>query len=153
MKTSDARTLPASRGSSLTVGIGLLVALLTCGAIALHSVRPRFSSSRTESGVEALELKCFAQMQNGQIDRTQLTPDYSAQLTDTAVQGMSRYLREYKYGVTPTGAEVVQTHKNGGQTLYVVKLLFPRGDAASLLFGINARNQITGISLLGMAGD
>ena len=94
-----------------------------------------------------------AQMQSGEIDRTQLTPDYSAQLTDAAVQGMSRYLREYEYGVSPTGAEVLQARRSGDQTMYVVKLLFPRGDAASLLLGFNAKNQITGVSLLSMAGD
>jgi hypothetical protein len=32
------------------------------------------------------------------------------------------------------------------------EFLFPRGDAASLLFGFNAKNQITGVSLLSMAG-
>jgi len=92
-------------------------------------------------------------MQSSQIDRTQLTPDYSAQLTDDAVQAMSRYLKEYRYGVSPTRAEVLQTRTIGKQTLYVVKLVFPRGDAASLLFGFNTEGKITGISLLSMAGD
>jgi len=35
----------------------------------------------------------------------------------------------------------------------VVKLIFPRGDAASLLIGLNAEGKITGISFLSMAGD
>ena len=41
----------------------------------------------------------------------------------------------------------------GEQTFYVVKLVFPRGDAASLLLGLNAQRKITGISLMSMAGD
>jgi len=35
----------------------------------------------------------------------------------------------------------------------VVKLLFPRGDAASLLLAFNAEGKITGINLMSMAGD
>lgn len=70
-----------------------------------------------------------------------------------AVQGISRYLREFRYGVSPTRAEVLQSRTSGQQKLYVVELLFPRGDAASLLFGFNVKNQIIGVSLLSMAGD
>jgi hypothetical protein len=39
------------------------------------------------------------------------------------------------------------------QTLHVVKLTFPRGDAASLMFGLNTQGKITGVTLLSMAGD
>jgi len=83
-------------------------------------------------------------MQSGQIDRTQLTAEYSAQLTDDAVPEMSRYLKEYKYGVSPTGAQVLKSRAIGEQIFYVVKLTFPRGDAASLLLGFNAERKITG---------
>jgi hypothetical protein len=82
-----------------------------------------------------------------------LAPEYNEQLTDQAVKVMSRYLKEYTCGVSPTRAEVVQIPTIGKQTLYVVKLVFPRGDAASLLFGFNKEGKITGISLLTMAGD
>jgi hypothetical protein len=34
-----------------------------------------------------------------------------------------------------------------------VKIVFPRGDAASLMMGLNADGKITGISLMSMAGD
>jgi hypothetical protein len=46
----------------------------------------------------------------------------------------------------------VKTDTVGNQTFYVVKILFPRGDAASLLVGLNADGKITGINILGMAG-
>jgi hypothetical protein len=59
------------------------------------------------------------------------------------VQGMSRYLGGY--GISPTRAEVLQSRTSGQQKLYVVELLFPRGDAASLRFGFNVKNQITGL--------
>jgi hypothetical protein len=45
------------------------------------------------------------------------------------------------------------TRTDGEQTFYVVKLVFPRGDAASLLFGFNAEGKITGIGIMSMAGD
>ncbi len=56
-------------------------------------------------------------------------------------------------GASPTGAKILQTHATRDQNFYVVKLIFPRGDAASLLFGFDAAGKITGITLLSMAGD
>jgi hypothetical protein len=153
MKVLDWRTLPGAKWVPFPVGIASLAAVLTVGAVAVHSIRQRPATIRTESGVEAVALKWFTEMQAGQIDRSQLAADYSAQLTDAAVQGMSRYLREFRYGVSPKRAEVVQSRTSGQQKLYVVELLFPRGDATSLLFGFNAKNQITGVSVLSMAGD
>src|SRR5262245_7738631 len=137
----------------LPVVITLVAALLTGSVAAALAGSPQLSSVPTEKSVETLALEWFAQMRTGQIDRTQLAADYSAQLTDDAVQAMSRYLREYKYGASPTGAEVLKTRTIGEQTFYVVKLAFPRGDAASLLLGFNAEGKITGISLMSMAGD
>jgi hypothetical protein len=103
--------------------------------------------------VEALALQWFAQMQAGQINRTQLTAAYSAQLTDAVVQETSRYLKQYQYGASPTSAQILQSRTIRDQTFYLVKLLFPRGDAASLLFGFDAEGKITGISITSMAGD
>jgi hypothetical protein len=137
----------------LPIVITLVAALLTgCVAVALAAAPPP-SSVRTENSVETLALEWFAEMRTGQIDRTQLAADYSAQLTDDAVQAMSRYLKEYQYGASPTGAKVLKTRTIGEQTFYVVKLVFPRGDAASLLLGFNAEGKITGISLMSIAGD
>ena len=111
------------------------------------------SGVRKEKSVETLALEWFTKMQSGQIDRTQLAAEYNAQLTDDAVQAMSRYLKKYDYGASPTGAEVLKSRTIGEQTFYVVKIVFPRGDAASLLFGFNAEGKITGINLMSMAGD
>ena len=135
------------------VVISLVAALLT-GSVAAALAGPSPpSGDRTEKSVETLALEWFANMQTGQIDRTQLAADYSAQLTDDAVQAMSQYLKKYDYGASPSGAQVLQTRTIGEQTFYVVKLVFPRGDAASLLLGFNAEEKITGISLMSMAGD
>lgn len=154
MRILTSRTRPGPEGIiRLSVTIALVTALLVGGAAATRAVSQPSASVRREDSVDALALKWFAQMQTGQIDRTQLTADYSAQLTNDAVQGMSRYLKEYNYGVSPTRAEVLRTRTIGTQTLYVVKLVFSRGDAASLMFGFNADGKITGISLLSMAGD
>ena len=137
----------------LPVVITLVAALLTGSVAAAFADSPPPSRARPEKSVETLALEWFAQMQTGQIDRTQLAADYSAQLTDDAVQAMSRYLKEHEYGAPPTGAQVLKTRTIGEQTFYVVKLVFPRGDAASLLLGFNAEGKITGISLMSMAGD
>jgi hypothetical protein len=109
--------------------------------------------SGTEDGVESLALQWFTRMRTGQIDRTRLVAEYNTHLTDDAVQRMSRFLTAHHYGVEPTRAQILQTRSIGEQTFHVVKLVFPRGDAASLMFGFNADGKITGVSLMGMAGD
>jgi hypothetical protein len=126
---------------------------LTSGIAAAPAAIKGQANVLTEKSVEAIALQWFEQMRMGQIDRTQLTAEYSAQLTDEAVKKMSAYLNEYKYGASPTGAQVLRMRTIGEQTFYDVKLTFPRGDAASLLFGFNAEGKITGIALMSMAGD
>ena len=147
------RTRPAATHARLAVGIALIAALLTASVLAEFATRSSLVNATPEARVGALALKWFAGMQTGKIDRTQLIPDYSAQLTDTAVRGMSRYLTEHDYGVPPLRAEIVTTRTIASQTFYEVKLVFPRGDGASFLFGFNPEGEITGVSLLSMAGD
>lgn len=129
----------------------LLVAVLSSGVSEANAVSAQ--TALTDKSVEAIALQWFERMRTGQIDRTQLTTQYSAQLTDGVVHRMSTYLNEYKYGAAPIGAKILRTRTDGEQTFYDVKLTFPRGDAASLLFGFNEAGKITGIVLMSMAGD
>ena len=76
----------------LPIVIMVVAALFTGGVAAALAASPP-SGLPTDNSVETLALEWFAKMQTGQIDRTQLAADYSAQLTDDAVQAMSRYLR------------------------------------------------------------
>jgi hypothetical protein len=105
----------------------------------------------TEDGMRAFALQWFVQMQAGKIDRTQYTAGYGAQLTDDAVQAMSHQLNQYS--AAPIRAEIMQKRSVDNQTLYEVKLVFPRGDATSLLFGFDAEGKITGVAIMSMAGD
>jgi hypothetical protein len=146
------RHLPSPLLRRLTVTI-LFAATLVSAITALSTVVRTQANALTDKGVEDIALRWFEQMRTGQIDRTQLTSEYSTQLTDDAVKKMSAYLNEYKYGASPTGAEILRTRTIGEQTFYDVKLTFPRGDAASLLLGFNAEGKITGITLMSMAGD
>jgi hypothetical protein len=113
----------------------------------------QFAGARAEDRVKAVALDWFAKMRTGQIDRAQLAAEYEAQLTDEAVNGMSQYLSAYQYGTSPTGATVLLTRTLNDQTFHVVKIAFPRGDAASLMLGFNVKGKITGITLMSMAGD
>jgi hypothetical protein len=70
-------------------------------------------------------------------------------LTDDAVQAMSYHLNEY--GASPIRAEIMQKRSLDNQTLYKVKLIFPPGDAASLLFGFDVEGKITGVAIMSMA--
>ena len=149
MKTIAFKTQTKSVAKIVLI-VGVFVAII--GALALEA-STSLSEPPSSDQVEALALEWFAQMQTGQIDRTQLTPEFSKQLTEDSVKQMAQYLKGHDYGVPPQRAEIVQTRTVRDQHLYVVELVFPRGDAASLLFGFNLQGKITGISLLSMAGD
>ena len=153
MKALAFRTRPAATSDRLILGITLVVAVLTVSAVAELAIRPSLASAGPEARVGTFALKWFAEMQAGKIDRAQLAANYNSQLTDAAVQGMSRYLKDHDYGAPPRRAEVMRVRTIASQTFYEVKLVFARGDAASLLFGFNSTGKITGVSLLGMAGD
>ena len=129
-------------------GRTMLVAVFFTGGVADASPPP---SVPTEDGMRAFALQWYAQMQAGKIDRTQYTAAYGAQLTDAEVQSMSYHLNEY--GASPLGAEIMQKRLVDNQTLYQVKLLFPRGDAASILFGFDGEGKITGVAIISIAGD
>jgi hypothetical protein len=139
--------------------MGRFVRIVLAAALSAGSICPVFAdpatpptaSARSEDSVKALALQWFAQMEAGQIDRTQLTPRYGAQLTDDAIQAMSHQLKQY--GASPIGAQVLRSHTAGDQTIYLVKLVFPRGDAAAMLVGLNTGGEITGIDIISMAGD
>ena len=133
--------------------IALLAAALSSADAASPHAFPAQTGALTDKSVEAIALQWFERMRTGQIDRTQLTAQYSAQLTEDVVKKTSAYLTEHKYGALPSAAKILRTRTIGDQTFYNVKLLFPRGDAASLLFGFNAEGKITGIALMSMAGD
>jgi hypothetical protein len=70
-----------------------------------------------------------------------------------AFQNFFRAGQAYEFGVSPVGVDVLRRHVTPSQTFYLTKILFPRGDAASLLFGFNQAGRITGVSLMSMAGD
>ena len=123
----------------------ILVAALSIASVAAALADPAPPAGvPTEDGMKVLALQWFAQMQAGKIDRTQYAAAYGAQLTDDAVQGMSHQLNQY--GASPMRAEIMQKRAIDNQTFYLVKLFFPRGDAASLLFGFDAEGKITGIA-------
>ena len=117
----------------------------------LHVDAP--TGARKHSPVEALALRWFAKMREGKIDRAELAPEYDAHLTDHAIEHMSHYLKRYEFGHLPLEARVMQSRDVGAQKIHVVKIHFPRGDAASLMIGLNSEDKITGISLMSMAGD
>lgn len=153
MKVLDCITRRRARRFRFRLGIALLTALSASGTGFILATASPPSCILADHEVEAFALKWFDQMQTGRIDRAKLTADYSAHLTEVAVHEMSSYLNQHKYGAAPTRAEVLRSRTLGEQTFYLVQLVFPRGDSASLLFGFNAEGKITGVSLLSMAGD
>jgi hypothetical protein len=131
--------------------LALVAAVAIASVATVYAVPARSVTVPAEDGVKSLALRWFLQMQAGKIDRTQYTPTYGALLTDDAVKALSHHLNQY--GASPTRAEILQKRSAGTQTFYMVKLLFPRGDAASILFGLDPKGKITAISVVTMAGD
>jgi hypothetical protein len=125
--------------------------LSMAGVVGTHADPAAPAGAPTEDGMKILALHWFAQMQAGKIERAEYAAAYGAQLTDDAVQAMSHHLNEY--GASPIRSEIMQKRLIDNQTFYLVKLVFPRGDAASLLFSFDIEGKITGIGVESMAGD
>ena len=133
-------------------GVMVLAAGLSMVGIAAARADPAPPAGvPSEDGMTAFALQWFVRLQAGEIDRTQYTAVYSAQLSDSAVRAMSHQLNQY--GASPLRAEIMQKRAIDDQTFYQVKLIFPRGDVASLLFGFDTAGRITGVSFQSMAGD
>lgn len=135
----------------LLLGIARAIVVLTASTSALLANPALSADARSEDSVKALALQWFAQMEAGQIDRTQLASRYSAQLSENAVQAMSHQLKQY--GASPTSAQVLRSRALDDQTFYLVKLIFPRGNSAAMLVGFDTQGKITGIDFVSMAGD
>ena len=134
------------------LGTNLLVlALLSIGIAAAPINAASPANVMTDDSAAAFALQWFTQMQAGKFDLSQYTAAYGAQLTPEAVQAMSQHLN--RYGALPLRAEVMKNRMVENQTLYLVKFIFPRGDATSLLFGFDTEGKITGIGVESMAGD
>jgi hypothetical protein len=132
-------------------GLLLVAVLAIVGVAAGQAYTAKPTTMLSSDDVKALALRWFLRMQAGQIDRTQYSAAYSATLTDDAVRATSHHLNEY--GASPKRAEILKTRLAGSQTFYLVKLIFPRGDVASMLLGLDLENKITAISIVSMAGD
>jgi len=134
------------------LGVSILVAALTIGDVASASADAAPpAAAPTSAALTAWMMRWFTEMQAGRTDRSQYAPDFVAEVTDEAVQKMSRDVN--KYGASPLRAEILQTRKGDKQTLYLVKFIFPRGDATSVLFGLDVEGKITGVAVESMAGD
>ena len=104
------------------------------------AVRVKLASpANTNEALETFVLRWFEQMRTGQIDRSLLSPVHDAHLSDQAIQDMSQHLTGYEFGASPIGVHVLRRHSTASQTFYLTKILFPRGDAGSLLFGSSTR--------------
>jgi hypothetical protein len=102
----------------------LVAALLTGSvAVALHASPPA-PGMQTEKSVEALALDWYANMQTGQINRTQLASEYNAQLTDDVVQATAKHLKEYAYGASPTAPRLSRPARSESRHSTSSKLSF-----------------------------
>ncbi len=136
----------------------ILVAALMIGVLAPACAEPDSPPSAAapiaapkDVALTAWAMRWFTEIQAGRTNRAQYAPDFVPEVTDEAVKTMSHDLNAY--GAAPLRAEIVQNSKIGEQTFYVVKYVFPRGDATSLLFGFDAAGKITGVRLESLAGD
>jgi hypothetical protein len=128
-----------------------ILTFLTVGIVAAPANAAPPAGMPTDDGAATFALQWYTQMQAGKFDRSQYAAAYGAQLTPEAVKAMSQHLNQYR--ASPLRAEIMKKRSVENQTFYVVKFIFPRGDATSLLFGFDAEGKITGIGVESMAGD
>ena len=105
-----------------------------------------------DESVESLPMQWFDRLQTGAINRDELAPEYSDQLTGAEGRPVSSDVRDHAYGVPPQAAEIVSRRRTDDPTIYVVKLIFPRGDCASLLIGLKATGDTARIGGISVAG-
>src|SRR5271165_4065657 len=151
MKTSRQAPLRSAAGLR-PIGFCLLIALLAAGPIApVRADETPSAAAPTGTALTTWAMHWFTEMMAGRTDRSQYAPAFGPQVTNEAVARISHDLN--RYGAAPLRAEIVQTKKDGEQTFAVVKFVFPRGDATSLLFGFDAAGKIIGVAPGGLAGD
>ena len=134
------------------IGLALLIAMFVAGPVATaraDATPP--AAAPTGTALTTWAMRWFTEMMAGRTDRSEYAPAFAPQVTDEVVARISRDLN--RYGASPLRAEIVQTRKDGDQTFTVLKFVFPRGDATSLLFGFDAAGKITGVTPGAMAGD
>jgi hypothetical protein len=146
-----ARLCRAKRLSRIAVSV--LIALLAANpvAIARAGAIPPAAAPTDANALAAWAMHWFTEIMAGRTDRSLYAADFAPQVTDEAVASMSHDLNAY--GAAPLRAEIVRTAKEGDQTFTMIKFVFPRGDATSLMFGFDAAGKITGVAVGGLAGD
>ena len=134
------------------IALFLMIATVAAGPLLMaRAEEAPLGAVPTGSALTVRVMRWFTEMMGGRTDRSQYSADFASQVTDAAVARIAHDLNTY--GASPLRAEIVQTKKDGDQTFAVVKFVFPRGDATSLLFGFDAAGKITGVAVGGMAGD
>ncbi len=134
------------------VALSLLIAVLAAGSVATaRADETPPAGAPTGAALTTWAMHWFTEMMAGRTDRSQYSAAFAPQVTDAAVARIAQDLN--RYGAAPLRAEIVRSKKEGDQTLAMVKFVFPRGDATSLLFGFDAAGKITGVAVGGMAGD
>jgi hypothetical protein len=133
------------------IALLLMIATVAARPLAMSKAEEAPAAAPTGPALTALAMHWFTEMMAGRVDRSQYAPVFAPQVTDEAVARITHDLN--RYGASPLRAEIVGTKTDGDQTFTVVKFVFPRGDATSLLFGFDASGKITGVAAEGMAGD
>jgi hypothetical protein len=137
---------------SRSTALSLLIVLLAAFPLAMVRAEEVLGAAAPASAaLTTWAMHWFTEMMAGRTDPSEYAPAFAPQVTDEAVAHISRDLN--RYGAAPLRAEIVQAKKDGGQNFYVLKFVFPRGDATSLLFGFDSAGKITGVALGGLAGD
>jgi hypothetical protein len=104
----------------------------------------------SSDSAKTIALEWFEHLQEGQIDRTQMTTVFNEALTDDAVKEMSRFLKSYG---PAAGDEIGQSRTIQDQTFYLVKFFLQRGDALTMLIGFDENGKVTGLTFTSMGRE
>lgn len=126
---------------------GALAAANTTAAAAPSPSATASAAPDAKASVKALALMWFRDLQAGRVDRAKLTPAFSAHLPDGAIAEMSRYLQPYG---DASSVDILQVRQGQDQTFYYVKLGLVRGDAVTMLIGLDGHGKVSGITFPSM---
>ena len=86
----------------------------------------------------------FGRVQAAKIDRTQLTPDFSARFTDDNAAGLAKQTADLG---DPVAFDFVRSIEGDDQTTYIFKIAFKTGVKLSWAFSLDSAGKIARFAL------
>ncbi len=130
---------------ALALGATLFSAVALPSAAATPAPKDTATPAATpDPAVTATAKTFYHALAAGTIDRSKLSTEANAKLTDQTVQGVAAKLGPLGDPVT---FDFVRSVRQGGSTLYAYVLAFVSGDKLEYVVGIDAQGKVSAVAL------